>query len=196
MSTKKDLTRKKILETTWHLMEQRVGQDVHMRDIAADVGISRQALYLHFSNRTELMIATVAYVDDVKGLNERLNQLKTADNGGELIDACVNVWGNYIPEIYGLAKALLKTRDTDEAAATAWDGSMRCLFDVCQEIVETLQSEGILAGRWSQKDATEVFMTMLSVYNWEHLVVEYGWSQEQYIDNLKTILKQTFVENY
>ncbi len=39
----------------------------------------------------------------------------------ELLDRSVEVWGNYIPEIYGLAKALLIARETDDATAAAWD---------------------------------------------------------------------------
>jgi len=33
-------------------MEQRRGQDVHMRDIAVAAGISRQALYLNCAERS------------------------------------------------------------------------------------------------------------------------------------------------
>ena len=62
-------------------MEQRHGLGVSMGDIAKAAGISRQAVYLHFASRTELMIATTNYVDEVKGLNERLNRFKAATTG-------------------------------------------------------------------------------------------------------------------
>jgi len=88
------------------------------------MGISWQALYLHVDSRTELMVATVEYVDEVKGLNERLKQFKTATTGVELLEMFVDVWGNYIPDIYGLAKALLNTRETDEATVSAWNGHL------------------------------------------------------------------------
>jgi len=187
-------TRTRILTATWQLMEQHRGQGVHMRDIAKAAGISRQAVYLHFASRTELMIATVHYVDEVKGLDERLNQLKAATTGIELLEASVEVWGNYIPEIYGLAKALLSTRDTDEATAAAWNDSMSCLRDACQEIIETLDREEILAPVWSHNEAVEMLFTMLSVHNWEQLTIECGWSTPQYIDWMKTLLRRTFVD--
>jgi AcrR family transcriptional regulator len=187
-------TRTRILAATWQLMEQHHGQGVHMRDIAKAAGISRQALYLHFASRTELMIATVHYVDEVKGLAERLNQLKAATTGIELLEAGVEVWGNYIPEIYGLAKAMLSTRDTDEATAAAWNDSMSCLRDACQAIIEALDREEILAPTWSQKEAIEMLWTMLSVHNWEQLTIECGWSTSQYIGRMKTLLKRTFVD--
>jgi AcrR family transcriptional regulator len=187
-------TRNRILTETWHLLEQRPGQDVHMREIAKAAGISRQALYLHFASRTELLIATIHYVDEVKGLNERLKQFQAATNGIELLETCIEVWGNYIPEIYGLAKALLRTRDTDEAAAAAWDDCMGTLRDACRETIEALDSDGILAPGWSHNEATEMLWTILSVHNWEQLTIECGWSITQYVTWMKTLLKRTFVD--
>jgi hypothetical protein len=87
------------------------------------------------------------------------------------LEASVEVWGNYIPEIYGLAKAMLSTRDTDEATAAAWNDSMSCLRDACREIIEALEREEILASAWSQKEAIEMLWTMLSVNNWEQLTI-------------------------
>jgi AcrR family transcriptional regulator len=165
-----------------------------MTDIAKAAGISRQAVYLHFGSRTELMIATTNYVDEVKGLNERLKHFQTATTGVELLEACVDVWGNYIPEIYGLAKALIGPRETDEATAAAWNGCMSGLREVCQEIIEALARDGILAPDWSRREAIEMFWTIISVHNWEQLTIECGWTNDQYIDWMKTLLKRTFVD--
>ncbi len=195
MLRNKPNTRERILTATWHLLEQRRGQDVQMRHIAEAVGISRQALYLHFGSRTELMIATLRYVDEAKGLYERLNQLNVATTGIAILEASVDVWGNYIPEIYGLAKALLSTRDTDEATAAAWNDSMSYLRDACRQIVDTLEREGNLAPGWSRNDAIDMLWTMLSIHNWEHLTIDCNWSTPQYIDWMKTLLKRTFVDN-
>lgn len=194
MSSDKNDTKTRILEATWQLMEQRRGQDVSMSEIAKAAGISRQAVYLHFASRTDLMIATTNYVDEVKGLNERLKKFQSATTAIELLETSVDVWGNYIPEIYGLAKALMRTRETDEATAAAWNGSMGCLRDVCQETIEALVGEGILASEWSKKEAIEMFCTLISINNWEQLTIECGWSNTQYISRMKTLLKQTFVE--
>ncbi len=193
MSSKETDTRKRILKATWQLMEQRLGKTISMSDVAKAVGISRQAVYLHFDSRTKLMIATSNYVDEIKNLDERLNKFKVASTGIEQLEACVEVWGGYIPEIYGLAKALLATRDTDEAAAAAWNNNMHCLRDICRETIETLKREGILTSEWSQEEAIEMFWTMISIYNWEQLTIECGWSTTQYIERMKVLLKRTFV---
>ncbi len=194
MSSQHSDTRTQILQATWQLMEQHLGQPIKMGDVAKAVGISRQAVYLHFKSRTELMIATSNYVDEIKGLNERLNIYKKATTGVERLEACVEVWGHYIPEIYGLAKALLATRDTDEATAAAWNNNMHCLRDLCQEIVETLKQEGLLNSAWSPEEATEIFWTMMSIHHWEQLTVECAWSNQQYIDKMTVMLKKMLIK--
>lgn len=194
MSSKEIDTRTRILETTWHLMEKYHGKNLSMGDIAKSTGISRQAVYLHFTSRTELLIATSHYVDEVKGLDKRLKQIKAATTGIERLEESIEVWGNYIPEIYGLAKALQNIRQTDEAAAAAWNGNMKGLLEVCREIINALNSEGKLASEWVPNEAVEMFWTMISINNWEQLTHECGLSTREYIDRMKVVLKRTFVK--
>lgn len=193
MNRKNTGTKTRILEAAWHLLEERQGKGVRMSDIAKIAGISRQALYLHFPTRTELMIATIFYVDEVKGLNSRLESLKSARTGTELIEASVEIWGNYIPEIYGLAKAFLMTRETDEAASAAWNNIMSCLKDVIKDIVVVLDKEGTLAKAWSVEEAIGIYYSLFSILNWEQLVLEAGWKQDEYISRMKKLLKRTLM---
>jgi AcrR family transcriptional regulator len=95
-----------------------------MRDIADAASLSRQAVYDHFDSRTKLLVATTHYVDEVRGLRERRRRFQAATSGVERLEAYVEFWGNYIPEVYGMARALLASRETDEAAAAAWDDRM------------------------------------------------------------------------
>src|SRR5215216_5897920 len=118
-------TRDRILEATRRLMEERRGQGVRMRDIADAANLSRQAVYDHFGSRTKLLVATTHYVDEVRGVREHRCRFQAALSGVERLEAYVKFWGNYIPEVYGMARALMASRETDEAAAAAWDDRMR-----------------------------------------------------------------------
>lgn len=187
-------TRSKILDAAWRLMEQNPNQLVRMSDIASEIGISRQAVYLHFSTRTELLIATSNYVDETKGLAQKLQQLKNLKTGKDLLESCVEIWGNYIPEIYGLAKALLAMKEVDQAAAMVWNQNMACLLDVCREIVETINKEGNLPKCWTKESASKMIWTTLSIHNWELLTIECGWSGKEYIKYTKMLLKRAFFD--
>ena len=130
MSSENLDTRSRILQAALNLLETSQAQSVRMADIAKRAGISRQALYLHFSTRAELLIATTHYLDELKGVEERLVPSRTAQTGTERLDAYIEAWGAYIPEIYGVAKALLAMKNTDEAAAKAWDDRMQAMREV------------------------------------------------------------------
>ena len=156
-----------------------------MSDIAKSAGISRQALYLHFPTRAELLIAVTRHLDVIKNVDEQLAKSRAASTGTERLSAFIEAWGNYIPEIYGVAKALLAMRDTDEAADLAWSGRQQAVREGCEAAIKALKKDGALSPDHSPKQATDILWTLLSVRNWEHLTIDCGWSQRQYIEATK-----------
>jgi len=196
MSSEKTDTRTRLLRATLDLLEASQGQgaggEVRMSDIAKRAGISRQGLYLHFATRAELLIATTFYVDELKGSEQRLAASRAATSGLARLDAFIEAWGGYIPEIYPMARALLAMRDSDEAAA-AWDQRMQDMREGCEAAVEALARDGRLASDQSPRQATDLLWTMLSVRNWEQLTRQCGWSNDAYVAALKSMARRVFV---
>ena len=186
-------TRTRILEAAKRLLEARGGRGVRMGDIAKAAGISRQAVYLHFASRADLLAATTRYMDELLGLEDKLARSRSAESGVERLDAYIEFWGGYVPQIYGVAKALILARDTDKAAAAAWDDRMAALRHGCRAAIDSLHKEGRLADGWSVKRATDMLWTLLSVRNWEQLTRECGWSPRQYIRWMQTLARRCFV---
>ena len=176
-------------------MVERVGRDVRMGDVAKGAGVSRQAVYDHFGSRAELMMATVRYGDNVLGLGERLRRYRAAVGGVDRLEAYVEFWGNYIPEVYGIARALLAERETDQAVAAAWDDRMRAVYDACRDTIERLRRDGTLVPGWATDEAADLLWTMLSIRNWESLTRERGWSVDQYVDRMQDLTKRVFVQD-
>lgn len=195
MSSSESETRTRILQATAKLLEERRGLDVRMRDIADAAKLSRQALYLHFGSRTDLMVATTRYLDEVYGLEERLQRYNAATAGIDILDAFVEFWGGYIPKIYSLATTLLAARETDEAAAAAWNDRMDAVRDGCRNAVEGLARDGMLAPIWSRDEAIDLLWAMLSIRNWENLTIDCGWSPEQYVDRMQRLTKRALVRD-
>jgi AcrR family transcriptional regulator len=177
-------------------MEERNGRGVHMRDVAEAAGVSRQAVYDHFGSRAELMVATVRYGDEVLELDERLRRYRAATGGVQRLEAFVEFWGNYLPEIHGIARALLAARETDEAVAAAWDDRMRVVHEACRDIVERLCQDGALAPGWSLEEAADLLWSVLSVRNWESLVLERGWPASRYVGRMQELTKRAFVRGF
>ena len=165
-----------------------------MADIAQAAGVSRQAVYLHFPSRGELMIAAVRHLDNVYGLDERVRQFREAKTGVEIMEAFVGFWGNYIPKIYGVAKALMLSRETDEGAAAAWNDRMNSIRSGCRRTVETIEHEGLLSANWTVDEAVDLMWTMLSIENWERLTAECGWTSSQYVERMQLALNNVLID--
>jgi AcrR family transcriptional regulator len=194
MSSENIETRTRILEATVRMLEKHSGRGVRMGDIAKETGISRQAVYLHFASRTELLVGATRYLDEKLDVDSRLAPSRGATLGVERLALYIESWGNYIPDIYGVAKALMLAQDTDEAAAAAWKDRMAAMRDGCRAAIEALHSDGTLAADWTPKKATDALWTMLLVPNWEALTIDCGWSTKQYIRWMKTVAERTFVK--
>ena len=194
MSSEITETRTRILEATVHMLEKHGGRGVRMGDIAKESGISRQAVYLHFASRTDLLVAATRYLDEKLDIDRRLAPSRAATSGVERLALYIECWGNYIPEMYGVGKALLLARDTDDAAAIAWKDRMAAMHDGCRAAIDALYADGNLAPEWTRPKATDALWTMLLVPNWENLTLECGWSTKEYIRRMKLLARRTFVD--
>ena len=72
-------------------------------------------------------------------------------------------------------------RDTDEAAAAAWDDRMAAMRDGCRAAIDALHADKMLAQGWTRRKATDALWAMLLVPTWEALTIECGWSTKQYV---------------
>jgi AcrR family transcriptional regulator len=194
MSSSTSDTRQRILAETWRLMEQSRGKGVSMTDIARAVGISRQAVYLHFGSRPELLAAAIRFAGDESGLEDKLAGLHSAAGGVQTLRAFVELWGNTIPETYGLTQALLAARETDDAAAAAWSEHMNILRRGSRDVIQALEREKLLAPGWNPAEAAEMLASMLSISIWENLTIERGWTQTKYITHMQAVVQKTFIQ--
>lgn len=186
-------TKTRILDTTWKLLEKRIEKN-RMSDIAKAVGISRQALYLHYPTRAELLIATTKHIDTVKKVNQRLELSRTAGAGVERLHFFIKAWGGYIPEIHGISVALRNMRKNDKAAAEAWDDRMQAVRHGCQAAVVAIAKDGKLKFDLSEQIATDILWTLLTIENWEKLVINCGWIQSAYEEKMIELAEIAILE--
>jgi AcrR family transcriptional regulator len=191
-------TRERILRATWRLLEERRGQNVRLEDVARAASVSRQAVYLHFGSRTTLFVETARYADESLKLMERIREACDAETGVVAIEGYVRFWADYVPDIYGLAKALLVLRETDEAAAAAWQDRMTALRNGCLTLLRQVNRDGApatpLAAPWTVETAADFFYATLSIPTWESLTIERGWSREEYIERVTLAIKRALLD--
>lgn len=184
-------TRDRILDASLALLTGGSADQVRMTDVAKAAGISRQALYLHFRTRTELLVATTLHLDQLKNRDTRLAPVRAATTGMDRLRLWVRAWAGYIPEIHGLACALMTQADRDPEAAAAWAARMKDMHQGCRAAVDMLARDGILRPDLSPDRAADLLWMLLSVRNWEALCGDRGWSQADYATLMERLAFET-----
>ena len=182
MSREKIETRQKILDSTLKLLEKSSGgKEVRMSDIAKDAGISRQAVYLHFPTRADLLIAVTYRLDEIYDATGRLVKPTDAKTGLLRLEAYIEAWFGYLPLIYGVVKAMMDMRDQDDAAKEAYDLRMQHIRNACETTILALKNENQLQEHLTTEVATDILWTMLSIPTWEQYRFQCGWTAQECI---------------
>ena len=192
MSSHQSETQTRILKAALRMLKQKGGKGVRMADIASAAKVSRQAVYLNFKSRTELMVATVQYGDQVNDAASQVQPWREA-HGAEKLDAWIEFWGNYVPQIFGVAKALMIAKETDEAAAAAWNDRMSDVRRSCRQTMDSVAKAGQLLDEWNIKTSSDALWTLLSISAFEQYTTSCGWTVKQYVGCLQQVARRSFL---
>jgi AcrR family transcriptional regulator len=157
-----------------------------MSELARAVGISRQALYLHFPDRASLLLALVAHVDQQEELQTGMDVLEAAPDAAAQIRAWAQMqsWRN--PRIAPFARALDQTRRTDQPVADAWRDRSDNRMQGAAAISARLRNEGRLHRSWKLKEAAVLLWELTSFHVWDDLVIEAGLPPNRYVEIVTT----------
>jgi AcrR family transcriptional regulator len=151
-----------------------------MAQIAKAARLSRQAVYLHFADRADLMVALARHVNESLGLPAEIQRMMNTHTGMGMIEAFVSMQARCNPAVWAVARAIDAVRRTDAAAARAWQSRLKSRLEGCRAIVSRLKAEGSLRPELDPSIAADLLWTMTSLRMWEDLVLEREWSPEQY----------------
>jgi AcrR family transcriptional regulator len=174
-------TRARILDTAREIIEKQ-GTVPTMSALARAVGISRQALYLHFPDRAQLMLALVAHVDEKEQLQAGIAAVTQAADAAGAIRAWAHMQAWHNPKIAALARALDETRHADPAASAAWADRMADRMRGAVFITERLRAEGRLDPTWTPTEAAVLLWELTSFHVWDDLVNDAQIPPGRYIE--------------
>jgi AcrR family transcriptional regulator len=187
MSSAKD-TRTKILAAALAFIRRRGGADVSLGDIARAARLSRQAIYLHFADRADLLIALVRYVDELRGLSEKLRKIAEAPSGIAAMRDMVALQASDNPGLAPIARVFDAVRRSDPAVERSWQDRLQNRLRVCRDIIARVQEENALRPGLDPAAAADLLWTITSLRMWEDLVVHRDWSAEQYQEHVNRLL--------
>jgi AcrR family transcriptional regulator len=186
-------TRERILATTWALMEQSNDLQVRIADIAAGAGVSRQAVYLHFGNRANLLLAAVQYRDRQSPTAD----IKRAAEDDPLPQALANfvhAWFAHIPRIQPVAHLLSAASQTDSDARLAFADRMNLLRGLIGALVARLAAAGMLRTEWAPAQAVDWIWHNTHLDGWWHLVGQRGWEPAEFARRVATSLERDLIK--
>lgn len=187
MSREKD-TRGKILAAALAHIRRRGGADVSLGEIARAARLSRQAIYLHFADRADLMIALIRYVDELRGLPQKLGRIRDAPSGLAAIREMVRLQALDNPGLWPIARMFDAVRRQDPEVEQSWQDRLQERLKGCRAIVGRLEAEKSLRPGMDPATAADILWTVTSLRMWEDLVLQRNWSAEQYQDHVYRML--------
>lgn len=185
--------RTRVLQAALRVVSRRGGVDVTMGEIATAAKFSRQALYLHFADRTALLVALVQYVDERNDLSSHIDRIVGAETGIAALRELVALQVRMNPKIWTIARALDAVRRKDDAAERAWQDRLETRLAGCRAVVERMRRERSLREDLPIDDAAELVWSVTSLRAWEDLVITRGWSAELYETRITDALFHTLV---
>lgn len=175
MSKKRDRTRLVILQAAWDRLN-KPNDPARLEDIAADAGVTRQSVYLHFGSRGGLLLALVAHVDETLGLGEQIAAIRACKDPVEALELSLRTTASFEPKIHGVSIALTRLAASDADAAAALEDRMKHRRAGMTEVLRQIDEAGKLSPEWTVKQVADVLWEASLPSSYEHLVVERGWS--------------------
>jgi AcrR family transcriptional regulator len=176
------------------LITERGDASATMAEIASAAKLSRQAVYLHFADRADLLIALVQHVDDKLGLTDDIQRLRSAPTGVAAITDMVAMQARRNPALWAVARALDAVRRTDAAAERSWQDRLDARLQGCRAMIAQLAAEGNLRKGLPAEVATDLLWTFTSLRTWEDLVQQRGWPAEKYQRHMTQLLLEALTE--
>lgn len=183
-----------ILEAARRLFEDKDFMSVTLEEVARVAGVSRQAVYINFGSRAGLLVALVAYVDEIGGLEGKVAKVLGSPTAVSALEALVDFRARYTPSIYRLAIHVDAARRFDADAEASWQDRMKLRRANSRAIAHRLATEGVLAAGWTEEDAADLIWSMTSIRTYEELVIDRGWPRNRYRKRVKAILVGTLVK--
>ncbi len=164
---------------------------VTMAEIARAAHLSRQAVYLNFADRGDLLLALVRHVDAKRGLQREAQKIADAPTGLIALREMVSLQARMNPGVWAIARAMEAVRRTDEAVERSWQDRLAQRLEGCRAIVMRLAREGLLRRELPANTAADILWTVTSLRTWEDLVLQRRWTREQYEERIYRLLQDS-----
>ncbi len=185
-------TRSRILAVTWDLVADQ-GSSLKLSEVAERAGVSRQAVYLHFGDRNNLLLALVNHMDETLDLGASLAHVQAAPTGAELLERAMQLNTDFWTAVCPVAQVLEAAQHDDEALGAAWRDRMglrQAAFSMMIQRIADLQE---LAAEWSIEEASALLYAVAHFDTWRELTHQLRWTDDHYVEAMTLLLRRALL---
>jgi AcrR family transcriptional regulator len=186
-------SRTQILDAALALITKRGEAGLTMAEIGKAARVSRQAVYLNFADRGDLLLALVRYIDERRGLKQELQKLIDAPTGLAALRELVSLQTRMNPGVWAIARALDAVRRTDAAVERSWQDRLKSRLEGCRAVVARLARDGVLRKDLPVNAAADILWSVTSLGAWEDLVLQRRWRAAEYEERIYRLLQDTLI---
>ncbi len=181
MSSGRPETRSAILEAARVLFEERGYFDAGLEAVAKKAGVSRQAIYLHFDSKADLLTALHMHIfeTDVAPALER-HPIWTAPTALDALDAAVAVDAEVASKVWRIHEALVVARRHHHEVDETLRPREQERYDDYVRLGRWLRKEGALPSKVRVGTFADIVWGLTSIGTFHNLVNERGWSVDRY----------------
>ena len=174
-------TRTQILEAARALFEGLGYYGAGLEAVAKKAGVSRQAIYLHFPSKAELLTALHLHVFDTDVVPAlRRHPITDAMTALDVLDATIAADVEIVARVWRIHESLTTARrqhpEVDKTLRPREEERYRELLDRGHR----LEREGALPPKISVGTFADMMWGLMNIGTYRNLVIERGWSLDQY----------------
>ena len=173
-------TRVAILDAARTLFEAEPYPSVGLEAVAKRAGVSRQAIYLHFASKADLLTALHQRINELD-VEPAMRKVWKSPDAEHALDTFVSSSAQAIPKFMGLFDSLSSAARVESVAEETLAPPREGRYADCVRLARWLDDDGVLVEGVSVQEAADVLFTVVSVPAYEMLVVTRGWSPRRWI---------------
>jgi len=187
-SERRESTQARIIDAANHLLLERGYHGVGLEAVAEAAGVSRQTVYDRFGSKSGLLTAMVARSEEQAGLPDKLSAVWSAPDGISMLRAILDTVVSVEPLVYPYSRLVYAARIDDPVARQMWERRIGSRRVGMGRVFDRLAAEGLLRDGITAEQAADVAWAIASPHQYEYLVVERGWSIEDYRAHLESTI--------
>ncbi len=175
-------TRSAILTAARELFEEQGYHGAGLEAVAKRAGVSRQAIYLHFASKAELLMALHAriYETDVVPALDRY-PVWSAPTALDGVDAMIAVDAEVASKVWRIHEALVVARRHHAEVDETLRPREAERYDELVRLGRWLKKEGELPPRMRVGTFADIMWGLTSLGTFQNLVIERGWSINRFV---------------